>query len=50
MTDYTRIAHELLGQLGKTDTVWTPDVVPSKLMREIILAVDGGQINGQSAV
>lgn len=44
-----RIAHELLGQLGKTDRIWTPEVIPSNLMREIVLAVDGGQTNGQSA-
>lgn len=45
---FLRIAHELLGQLGKVDTVWAPDIIPSKLMREIIVAVEDGQINGQS--
>lgn len=42
-----RIAHELLGQLGKTDLTWTTEIVPAGLMRQIILDLESGQINGQ---
>jgi len=45
----SRIAHELLGQLGKSETTWTPSIIPSSLMREIILALDGNTINGKLA-
>jgi aspartyl-tRNA(Asn)/glutamyl-tRNA(Gln) amidotransferase subunit B len=45
----SRIAHELLGQLGKSETNWTPSVIPSRLMREIILALEGNVINGELA-
>jgi hypothetical protein len=44
-----RIAHELLGQLGKSETKWTPSIIPSRLMREIILALEGNVINGKLA-
>ena len=43
----SRIAHELLGQLGKSETTWTPSIIPSSLMREIILALEGNTINGK---
>lgn len=42
-----RIAHELLGQLGKVEIAWTPDLIPSKLMNEIITALEEGTINGK---
>ena len=45
----SRIAHELLGQLGKSETAWTPSIIPSRLMREIILALEGNTINGKLA-
>lgn len=38
--------HELLGQLGKEEKPWTPDVVPPGLMRQIVLAVEQGDITG----
>ncbi|WVQ72704.1 glutamyl-tRNA(Gln) amidotransferase subunit B, mitochondrial [Cryptococcus sp. DSM 104548] len=40
------IVHELLGQLGKADRQWTPDVVPAPLMRELVLAVESRGITG----
>ena len=49
MTLISRIAHELLGQLGKSETTWNPSIIPSSLMREIILALDGNTINGKLA-
>jgi aspartyl-tRNA(Asn)/glutamyl-tRNA(Gln) amidotransferase subunit B len=42
-----RIAHEVLGQLGKVEMTWTPEIIPSKLMNEIILALEEGTINGK---
>jgi aspartyl-tRNA(Asn)/glutamyl-tRNA(Gln) amidotransferase subunit B len=42
----SRIAHELLGQLGKTSKEWTADVVPSGIMRELVQAVEDGTITG----
>jgi aspartyl-tRNA(Asn)/glutamyl-tRNA(Gln) amidotransferase subunit B len=42
-----RIAHEVLGQLGKVEIAWTPDIIPSQLMREIIIALEEGTINGK---
>jgi len=45
----SRIAHELLGQLGKSETQWTPSIIPSRLMREIILSLEGNVINGKLA-
>ena len=42
-----RIAHELLGQLGKFEIAWTPDLIPSKLMNEIITSLEDGTINGK---
>jgi len=49
MTLISRIAHELLGQLGKSETAWTPAIIPSSLMREIILSLEGNIINGKLA-
>jgi len=49
MTLISRIAHELLGQLGKSETTWTPAIIPSALMREIILSLEGHIINGKLA-
>lgn len=43
----SRIAHELLGQLGKSETTWTPSIISSSLMKEIILALEGNTINGK---
>jgi hypothetical protein len=45
----SRIAHELLGQLGKSETKWTPSIIPSRLMREIIQSLEGNVINGKLA-
>jgi hypothetical protein len=45
----SRIAHELLGQLGKSETNWTLTIIPSRLMREIISALEGNIINGKLA-
>ena len=43
-----RIAHELLGQLGKVEIAWTPDSIPSKLMNETITSLEEGTtINGK---
>jgi hypothetical protein len=44
-----RIAHELLGQLGKSETPWTRSIIPSGLMREMIIALEGNTINGKLA-
>ncbi|WVR09360.1 glutamyl-tRNA(Gln) amidotransferase subunit B, mitochondrial [Kwoniella sp. DSM 27419] len=40
------IVHELVGQLGKLNTPWTPALVPAALMRELVLAVENGQVTG----
>lgn len=42
-----RIAHELLGQLGKAGRSWTPDVVPPSVMRELVIAIEDGRITGE---
>jgi hypothetical protein len=42
-----RIAHELLGQLGKVGREWDPRVVPSGLMRELVQSVENGTITGE---
>lgn len=43
------MTHELLGQLTKSGREWTPDVVPAPLMRELVLAVEGGKLTGSTA-
>ncbi|WWC90442.1 aspartyl/glutamyl-tRNA(Asn/Gln) amidotransferase, B subunit [Kwoniella dendrophila CBS 6074] len=40
------IVHELLGQIGKTSLSWSPDIIPSGLMREMIILVEEGKITG----
>jgi aspartyl-tRNA(Asn)/glutamyl-tRNA(Gln) amidotransferase subunit B len=42
-----RIAHELLGQLGKVGREWDPRVVPSGLMMELVQSVEDGTITGE---
>lgn len=42
------MTHELLGQLTKSGREWTPSVVPAPLMREIVLAVEGGKLTGSA--
>jgi aspartyl-tRNA(Asn)/glutamyl-tRNA(Gln) amidotransferase subunit B len=42
-----RIAHEVLGQLGKVEMTWTPEIIPSKLMNEITKALEEDTINGK---
>lgn len=44
----SRVTHELLGQLTKSGRGWTPDVVPAALMRELVLAVEGGKLTGST--
>lgn len=43
--DY-RIAHELLGQLGKANRPWTTTIIPAPLMRELVVAVENREITG----
>lgn len=44
-----RVTHELLGQLTKSGREWTPDVVPAPLLKELVLAVEGGKLTGSTA-
>lgn len=43
---FGRIVHELLGQLGKEERLWSPEMIPPGLMRQIVLAVERGDITG----
>lgn len=43
--DY-RIAHELLGQLGKANRPWTTTIIPAPLMHELVIAVENREITG----
>ncbi|WVW85339.1 aspartyl/glutamyl-tRNA(Asn/Gln) amidotransferase, B subunit [Kwoniella bestiolae CBS 10118] len=40
------IVHELLGQIGKLPPPWSPTLVPSTLMRDMILLIEDGKITG----
>jgi hypothetical protein len=42
------IAHEFLGQLGKAGVEWRADLIPASLMREIVISIEKGDINGGS--
>ncbi|OCF57715.1 aspartyl/glutamyl-tRNA(Asn/Gln) amidotransferase, B subunit [Kwoniella mangroviensis CBS 10435] len=40
------IVHELLGQIGKLSIPWSPTLIPSSLMREMVLMIEDGRITG----
>lgn len=42
----SRIVHELLGQLYKSNKPWSAEIVPSILMRELVSAVEDGKMTG----
>jgi hypothetical protein len=46
--DDGRIAHELLGQMGKAGLTWTPELFPSQMMRDLVRALENGTITGMS--
>lgn len=46
---HARVAHEMLGQLNSINKLWTPDIVPSSLNREIILAIEHSKLTGTNA-
>jgi hypothetical protein len=39
--------HDFLGILNRVEKAWSADIVPTSLMREMILAMEEGTINGE---